>query len=279
MVEDRAPDGARKVHMSISLEEALAALDLEVSTTARMLDALKAALKRAGKAAQEGQVRDIDKALAAISASGAELARRLDGVQGAWTFDAEAYLASGAFREELLAAASAEGLTLFERDGRIYCYPMLLGVSPKELAVTIDRKPERRIRPSGLVRLLSARQRQPQRFGAGPFLETLLSTYRLLAPRLDKGRTPAAPGSGPVVPLVEIHDTLTLMPGTARDYPLAEFARDIHLLDRQPDTRTRDGRRFSLPSSTGSKGGRRLVVVDEEGGERIYVGLAFHKEA
>jgi hypothetical protein len=152
---------------------------------------------------------------------------------------------------------------------------MLLSIAPRDLAVLVDRKPERRVRPSTLARLLAARQKQPQRFGVERFLETLYAGYRLLAPRFDRAWTEESSGQGPVVPLAEIHETLTLMPGAARDYPLPEFARDVFLLDRQPDVRTRDGRSFTLPAATGTRGGRRLTVVDEQGGERVYVGLRF----
>jgi hypothetical protein len=265
--------------MAVRLEDALEAFEAEIAAASKSLAGIRSSLGKAAKAAQLGQIRDIDKALGALSATSAEFAKRLANAQSSWTFDAESHLASGAFKDELIEAATAAGLKVFERDGRIYCYPMLLGVAVKDLALTIDRKPERRLRPSVLVKLLAARQRQPQKFAAAQFLETLLSAYRLLAPRLDKIWTPAVTGSGPVVPLAEIYEALTLLPGAVRDYPVAEFTRDVHLLDRHPETRTKDARRFSLPNSTGSKGGRRLTMADEHGGERVYVGIAFHRDA
>jgi len=156
---------------------------------------------------------------------------------------------------------------------------MLLSVSAKDLALQIDRKPVRLIRPSWLVKLLDARQRQPQKFSAARLLETLFDAYSLVALRYDRSWGPTKDDAGPVVPLVDIYEALTMMPGAAAGYPIAEFTRDIYLLDRQPDTRTKDGRRFALPNSTGSKGGKRLTVTDDHGGERVYVGLTFHKEA
>jgi hypothetical protein len=68
-----------------------------------------------------------------------------------------------------------------------------------------------------------------------------------------------------------------LLPGT--DYPLEEFARDLLLLDRRPDLRTRDGCRFEFPASTLSRGRmKRIVAYDERGGERAYLGIRFVKE-
>jgi hypothetical protein len=261
------------------LESALVAFEAEIAAATKSLGAIKTSLGNASKAAQTGHIRDIDKALAALSTAGAEFSRRLSSAQNAWAFDAEQYLASGAFTNELVEAAAVAGLKLFERDGRIYCFPMLLSVSAKDLALLIDRKPVRQIRPSLLVKALDARQRQPQKFSAARLLETLFEAYSLVALRFDRNWGQANDGAGPVVPLIDIYEALTLLPGATGDYPIAEFTRDIYLLDRQPDTRTKDGRRFSLPNSTGSKGGKRLTVTDDQGGERVYVGLAFHKEA
>jgi hypothetical protein len=150
---------------------------------------------------------------------------------------------------------------------------MLLRIAAKDLAVIIDRKPERRIRPAVLVRLLAQRQKQPARMNVGALLETIASAYKLLAPRLDRGWTLATRGDGPSVPLIDIHEVLTLMPGAAREYPLAEFARDLHLLDRSPGTRTKDGRSFRFEASTGGKTLRRLTTVDQHGAERSYVAI------
>ena len=83
--------------------------------------------------------------------------------------------------------------------------------------------------------------------------------------------------SRPVVGLADIHEILTLLPGT--DYPLEEFARDLLLLDRRPDLRTRDSCRFEFPASTLSRGPmKRIVAYDERGGERAYLGIRFVKE-
>ena len=43
-----------------------------------------------------------------------------------------AYLASGAYTKELLVAAEAKGVTMFEEDDRLLCYPSLLRVLVEE---------------------------------------------------------------------------------------------------------------------------------------------------
>lgn len=264
--------------MAAELEQALAALEQQVEAALKTTQAAKAALGKVRAAAKSGALREIDRALAGSLATSAELGKRLEALQSAWAFDAEAYFADGRFQAELLQAARDAGLQLFEKDGRIYCYPMLLGIVPKDLALSIDRKPERRVRPAALARLLAARQKAPQKFPVAQFLETLFAAYRLLAPRLRPDWTAQANGPGPVVPLIDIHDALTLLPGAERDYPLAEFTRDIHLLDRSPGLRSKSGHGFTLPASTGSKTGKRLSMVDQHGAEKTYVGLSMHRE-
>jgi hypothetical protein len=260
------------------LEAALTALDAQIEASTKSAKAALAALKKAGAAARVGNLRELDKALALVRSTGAELANRMQAAGDAWSFDAEAWFASGAFAAELLEASREAGLRIYEKDGRLYCYPMLLAVAPKDLALLIDRKPERKVRPRPLVGLLAAREKQPQRFPLGPFLEALYASYRLLAPRQSRDWTPDLVGQGPVVPLLDVYETLTLLPGAAKDYALAEFTRDIHLLDRNPAARTKSGHGFTLPASTGAKGGKGLVMVDEHGGERRYVGIAMTRE-
>jgi hypothetical protein len=264
--------------MAGMLEQALVQLEAQTEAALKSAQTVQTALRKTKAAAKTGNLRDIDRALATVLATGTEFAKRLEASRESWQFEAESYFSDGRFAAELIAAAAAGGLRLFENNGRIYCYPMLLTVAAKDLALLINRKSERRVRPSALVKLLSARQKQPQKFAVAQFLETLFSVYRLLAPHYDRGWTPESSGQGPVVPLVEMHEALTLLPGAERDYPLVEFTRDVHLLDRQPDTRTNDGRRFSLPAATGTKSGKRLTMVDEHGGEHIYVGFALSQE-
>jgi hypothetical protein len=196
-----------------------------------------------------------------------------------WKFEVEPYFAEGGYLKELLQEAERVDLKLFERDGRLYCFPMLLTLSAKDLAVVVDGKLERRLRPRELVRVLLARQKRPQRFNEQKLLETLFEVYRRLDRRILRDWTPELRDKGPVVPLIKIYELMTLLPGSEREYPKEEFARDIHLLDRQPDLRTKDGRRFALPAATGTKvAGQRLTVVDQQGIEKIYVSIRFDKD-
>jgi hypothetical protein len=76
------------------------------------------------------------------------------------------------------------------------------------IAVMIDRKPERRLRPRELVKLLSARQKRPLRVNEQKLLETPFDAYCYVAGSNKSDWTPDAVGVEPVVSLVAIHELL-----------------------------------------------------------------------
>jgi len=263
----------------MSLESALADLEKQLEAVAKTAKAAHAVLKKAQTSAKFGNLRDLENQLAEGRNSAKRFAEAMAQADESWTFAPEPYFAGGGYLEELKQEAERAGLSLFEKDGRVYCFPMLLTLSDKDSAVVIDRKPERRVRPGELVKLLAARQKRPQRANTQKFLETLFDAYRILAPQVRKEWTLDFPGLGPVVELLKIYELLTLLPGSQRDYTKEEFARDIHLLDQQPEICTKDCRSFALPASTGTKNTKlRITVIDQLGWERIYVGIRFDKE-
>jgi hypothetical protein len=155
-------------------------------------------------------------------------------------------------------------------DNRLYCYPVLIRVLPGDRAVMIDRKRERRLRPSVLVRHLRDLQRRPPRFRPADFLNALYATYGVAVERRD-GRKPGA-----VVPLGELYELLTLLPGQSREYSKQEFARDVYLLDQSGETTAKDGARLEFHSGAGARvpcGA--LTVVTRTGAEKTYHGISF----
>jgi hypothetical protein len=253
-------------------EERLSSLDAKLDEVQRLGKAVVTAVGRTRAAVKAGRVGDIERALGTVSQRLDEAKAAAGALTGGWNFDTRAYLADGRFTADLKQAAAEKGLSLFESDGRIYCFPLLLRVDAGELAVKVGRRLERRIRPTELAGLLARAQKRPQRFREAQFLEMLYRAWRRLVGAAWHGT-----GSGPVAGLADIHEILTLLPGT--DYSIEEFARDLLLLDRNPDLRTRDGCRFEFPASTLSRGRmKRVVAYDEHGQERTYLGIRFVKE-
>jgi len=186
---------------------------------------------------------------------------------------AEAF-ASGAWLDELAAAAQAAGVVLVRRDGRVTAFPVALRLDGRAQGVRIGRL-ERRIRPSFLVAQLKTLQQRPERFNARQFLDRLFRLYASHARAEDLSWRPARPGQGPLVPLAELHDDLTVLPAAAADYPQEEFVADLLRLDRQPDAAGSQGHRFELGGSTGRKGGKRLTLFDEAGEQHDYYAIRF----
>ncbi len=254
--------------MASEFEEELNSLDAKLEKAQKAAEGLVSGLKQVRRAARIGQISEIGKGLGGLDDRLADAQAATRDLSDAWRFDASAYFADGRFLADLKTAAAEQKLDMFERNGRIYCFPVLMRIEANQSAVRIGRKIERAIRPRELVRLLAKAQKRPQRFREQAFLDLIWRAYRRLVGREWNGTDP-----GRVVALIDIHETVTLLPGS--DYPQEEFARDLLLLDRRPDLRARSGERFEFPRGTTTKGIKPLIVYDEQGAERIYYGIRF----
>jgi hypothetical protein len=141
--------------MASEFEDELAALDGRLEKALKAAGGLVNALKRTRRAALAGQVSEIVKGLEGLDARMSDAQSAARDLAGAWRFDTPSYMADGRFLADLEAAAVKQKLAMFERDGRIYCFPLILRIEANQSAVRIGRKIERRIRPSQLVRLLA----------------------------------------------------------------------------------------------------------------------------
>ena len=176
--------------MASEFEEELTALDARLEKAQKAAEGLVDGLKQVRRAARAGQISEIVKGLEGLDARLADAQSAARDLSGAWRFDASAYMADGRFLADLKAAAAEQKLEMFERDGRIYCFPLLLRIDANQSAVRIGRKIERRIRPSELVRLLAKAQKRPQRFREQAFLDLVWRAYRRLVGREWNGTDP-----------------------------------------------------------------------------------------
>lgn len=250
------------------LEAALAAKEEQVDAALKTTAALTRELKKAKTGAARGQFSDLRRALTSAAVLAGEASRATQITAGALELDEKEYLASGAYARELLDAATRQGIAMFEADDRLLCYPSLIRVLPGDAAVEIDRRRDKRLRPSVLVRLLAAAQQRPPRFRPEPFLESLASGYDLVRSREQRR-------DGAVVRLVDVWGVLTLLPGQQRDYPRPEFARDLYLLDSSGVTMTKSGRGLRWQASSGTRGQGTLTTVAQTGQQQLYWGISF----
>ncbi|MGI8758594.1 MAG: hypothetical protein ACR2K0_04740 [Acidimicrobiales bacterium] len=251
-----------------SLERSLEMLERDADAAVKSLSAALRQAKKAKAAAASGLFRDLRQALDASVRLAEEATSAAREVRDGWTFDEQAHFASGAYAKEVLAVAAEEGLQAFEADERILSYPAIVAVSASDTTVVIDKKKERRARPSVLVGILKALQARPPKFRPEAFLESLAVAYDLAL--AGKGGRPGATAT-----LVDIYRILTVLPGSGRDYTKQEFARDLYLLDQSEKVRAKDGRTMSLPASALTRGSGMFTTVTRSGQEKVYAGISF----
>jgi hypothetical protein len=259
----------------MSLENALARSESDAAAGLKTAQAVVLAIRKYASALKVGNLEELQPAVNEIEKAELALRQQIATAKAGWTFEVDSYL-NTAFVKEVLATAEQKGVRIFERDERLYCYPVLVRVLPAEWSVQIDKAKERKLRPSVLVNKLKELQKKPARFRPEVFLEALYSAYQK-AVVLSKRDLPP---SGAVISLLEIYELFTLLPGQSRDYSKQEFARDIYLLDRSGLIPAKNGSKVSFPASTGTKiPSRTLSVVNEYGEEKRYYAIAFTKES
>lgn len=256
-----------------TLEKALAKTEEDANVSLRAAQAVLAALRRFRNAAKLGNLKELHMAIEAAEKAEVLLQQQIATSKAGWDLNEETYLADGSFTREVLDTARQKAVSIFERDDRLYCYPVLIRVLPGERAVQIDKVREKRLRPGVLVNHLKELQKRPPRFRPEVFLEALYEAYNTAVKSRAKG---LLPNSGIVIPLLEIYDLFTLLPGQSKEYSRQEFARDIYLLDRSGVAATKNGDRVSFPASTGTRiVSRTLSVINEHGEEKGYYGISF----
>lgn len=254
------------------LEGALSRVERDVEAGSKAVASLARELKRARAAAASGQVRELRRSLDAVQAMAGDVVHRVGAAVAAYDVDETDMLASGAYAKELLAAAEAGDVTMFAEDDRLLCYPSIVRVLPGDLALEIDRKKARGIRPSVVVAQLAKAQRAGPRFKPAPFLASLVGAYDLVV--AGQGKEPGA-----VVRLLDVYNALTLLPGQSRDYTRAEFARDLYLLDQSGETAGPGGRRLRWAASSGTRQAGVLSTVAMSGQQQRYWGIAIESES
>lgn len=267
----------------MEFEQALERTERDAQATAKSAEAVTRAARRLVAAARIGDVSGIERSIAEADRSLQALRASCTNTREGWTFDLAEHVRDGGYAAELERAAAAGGLTLHEQEGRIFSYPLLLRVipaaAPADVALTIDRKRDRRMRPSVLVDFLKKARGQQPKFQSAAFLKSLYAAYTWAEKEYGKPE----PGStrGPMIELVKLYELLTLAPRGSAEYSRQEFTRDLYLLDRSGLTTTATGARMELSASTGTKGSRSklLPIVDPTGRELVYYAVCFWRDA
>lgn len=257
-----------------SLEQALAEIEAEAGDLVKTTKLVMASCKKIKDAAKVGDLVKLRKLLDEGKAATLELGCDFLKTQERLNFDEASYLAGEDFRQELLTTAQHMGVNLYEHDGYLFSYPVLLKILHKERVVSIDRMRESRIRPSVLVKRLKEVQNKPLRFKPQTFLEMLYTAYSLVV----AGRGKHLIGKGTVIPLIELYQLLTILPWQTNEYTRQEFGRDVYLLDKSGTITTKNSHRANFHASTGVRDvSKTLTVIAQGGREKTYYGISFVK--
>lgn len=251
--------------MQTTLEAELAQVESAAQLATTTAGILVRQLKSARAAAVTGKLPELERAIAQAREQLAAVQEGLDTLERSWSFDARGYFEGGGYTRELLEEIERQGLAAAERDGRVLCYPSIVRVLPGELALEIDRKKERRVRPGFVAAELEARRGRKAGIRPEQMVEVLYKAYQPLVT--------SRKGSG-VVRALEIFDLLTVLPH-AREYSKQEFARDLLQLDMSEVRTTKSGSRLFLRADTSAKGSGVLAAVTPDGEVRIYSGVEF----
>lgn len=254
-----------------NLESALGDAEQQSRITSEVFAKLLGLVKSFQRSAGIGDLKAIHKLLDALPGQLGQAQQAADALRSKWEYseqEEERYFSSGDYTRELMSAARAAGLSLSEQEGVLACFPSLLKVQSRERGILIDRKLSREIRPSKLVARLAENQKRSSNFKAGPFLDSLYTTYKLLC----HGKS-----GGEMQKLLDIYGAWTVRPGQKREYSIQEFTREIYQLDAAGAMETSDGKKFRLDrGATGSKNrSNLLVIVNREGVECTYYGIEF----
>jgi len=176
------------------------------------------------------------------------------------------------YLEEVMQHIVSAGGEARPHEGQLLCYPSIVCINVGTGRVTIDRRTWKSIRPSSLAAELLKRQQRPVKFKSEAFLEALYNVYRRIVKHDEHTLT-----RGVLVPLFDIYELMTALPGMQRDYQRIDFARDLYRLEESGTATTRKGMRMRLvPGSTGAKNrSRRLTFIASGGREITYYGIRF----
>jgi hypothetical protein len=252
--------------MDDGLESALQALDNQLAEAANALKTASQSLRKAQEAARTGNLRDARRLLETARETAHTYLTAIHAAEESWQFPVDEYFGADRYLDELRQATvelDLQGVRVL--DGRLYCYPNIVRVEPREGTVRLGSKRHSGVRPTHVARMLKAAQARPSQGNLGPLLEAIEEAYLL--------RTHGEIGSA--VPLRDIYETLTLRPGARRDYTLDDFVMDVYRLDVSGPHASRARRRFDLPASTSTRGGGGIRFATRQGEEKLYSTIRF----
>lgn len=263
--------------MAERLEDALSISEQDAKNVSQAARRLESEARRMEKAAANGELNQLREARARLLETAKSALKIAEEASVRWPWsvpEEEEFLASEYITEIQTAAAGMEIPFHRYSESLGSSYPVLVRVEPKTKSVRLDRRRVRDLRPSVLLqRILKIRQEKPRQ-KPEQFLEILYAGYLSALGRKALETDAVRPGSS--VQVTDVHQALTLLPDARKDYPLDEFARDLHRLNKSGLRKTRSGYTLYLASSAAIRSGAGvLTIFDDDARKSDYFSLSF----
>mgnify|MGYP006987449865 FL=1 len=221
------------------------------------------------KDTESGDMKDLDKNLAALEESligQMETLKKLKGTVGA--FDTQKYFESGDFAGQLLDSCKDKGIDVQGEYPVFEMFPYRIRIDEENQEIYLDRKKVQCARPQSLAGMVKLGRDKLMKasFNAQGFANELAEAYDVA---VMKGRK--APGTD--IYLTSLYKVLAPMARFRRDYDMQSFAYDLARLYISGIDETKDGRRFQFgPSRNNNKA---IRILDNEGHEQFLAMIRF----
>jgi predicted oxidoreductase len=231
--------------------------------------------KRIIKEMENGDIKNALKDMSALN----ETARSLEQLSGdmldlTQNFDANSYITSGDFAEQMLSYCKEFGVDAIGENNNYEMFPYRIKLDGENAEVFLDRRKLPYLRPQSLVKFIKTQidKIMGSSFDPGVFLNELAQAYdlALTVQAKDKKRA-VAPDAD--VHLNTLYRHLTPMRRFRRDYNMQSFAFDIARLYSSGIEKANDGRSYQFgPSRTNDKP---IRVLDKYSQERLLATIRF----
>ncbi len=241
------------------------------------LQSLSRAQKSLAKNSESGDLKNLSKDLAQITAVAseygeiaAEYSRRVE------SFDTKEYMESGDFPAQMTAACQDLSVDI-KGDYPVYeIFPYRVRIDSENQELYIDRKKLICHRPLHFARMIKQNQDRLNKapFNAAAFLNELADAYDTAA--LHKSVSGKAAAGDADILLKDLYNYIVPMQRFRREYDMQSYAFDLSRLSGSDAERTKDGRIFQFGHSR--QASKLIRILDKEGRERYLGTIRFFRQ-
>ncbi len=242
-------------------QDALKEQELQVSDLIKTAEKYLASLKSWKKACETGHLVNRQKAADSANSLVKELEIPTNEAAGSWNLNAQEYLESSAWIEELGAACSKINLRVVIEDDHIVSPPVIVRAQPHQARLLLGKKPWSAVHPAVIAKELkrlneiSINERECQQF-----LNSVYEACKRDSSDKNDLRTK----------FIDVFKRWEMTPGYKVENSRASFGQQINALDESGVRTTKDGKVFHLDGPDGKANKDIFDVVSKDGLSKQY---------